>query len=372
MVNSTKDIVNFDGIDTNILEQAESDASATSSLVEDLENDGISTDGTVIDSDNTVSTTEEASENKEDSLQNEDGKKDNKFVAFVKSRFKKKSTSGRIWEIDFLRGFCVFLMLFDHAALMLATTYGPSWYGGAYAMQYSAEFGAKLCTLCLDYWNSTLRDIGHPIVLFIFFSISGLSCSFSRSNLKRGAILAGVSVIYSLVTYVLSITIDPSLLVTFGVLHFYAVCILVWAVISKLVKDNKIAKTVISGFIVIIVAVLYFCYKAPATTPKWLFWVWPREHFDGTVNNFYRQYEVSPGDLFTLVPYSAFFFAGTFLQPLLYPRRRSLLPALDRGWHRPITFLGRHAIGVYLTHIVLVAVVLCIVSLIFYGTWGLF
>ena len=372
MVNSSKNTVNLESLDTNIIESVEDTTSTTSSLVENIENEMVSTDGTIKDSDNTLTPTEKDVESQEDTLQNEDGRKDNKFVAFMKSRFKKKSTKGRIWEIDFLRGFCVFLMLFDHAALMLATTFGPSWYGGTYAMQCSAEFGAKLCTLCLEYWNSTLREIGHPIVLFIFFSISGLSCSFSRSNLKRGAILAVVSVIYSLVTYVLSITMDPSLLVTFGVLHFYAVCILVWAIICKLVKDNKVAKTIISGFIVIVVAVLYFCYKAPATTPKWLFFIWPRENFDGTLSSFYYQYEMSPGDLFTLVPYSAFFFAGTFLQPLLYSKRRSLLPALDRGWHRPITFLGRHAIGVYLSHIVLVAVVLCLISLMFYGTWGLF
>ena len=371
MVNSNKNTANLESLDTKVIASVEDTTSTTSSLVENIEGEMLSTDGTIIDSD-TLTPTEENVESQEDTTQNEVGKNDNGFVAFVKSRFKKKSTSGRIWEIDFLRGFCVFLMLFDHAALMLATTFGPSWYGGSYAMQCSAEFGAKLCTLCLEYWNSTLRAIGHPIVLFIFFSISGLSCSFSRSNLKRGAILAVVSVIYSLVTYVLSITMDPSLLVTFGVLHFYAVCILVWAIICKLVKDNKVAKTIISGFIVIVVAVLYFCYKAPATTPKWLFFIWPRENFDGTLSSFYYQYEMSPGDLFTLVPYSAFFFAGTFLQPLLYSKRRSLLPALDRGWHRPITFLGRHAIGVYLSHIVLVAVVLCLISLMFYGTWGLF
>ena len=299
--------------------------------------------------------------------------KDNKFVAFFKNLFGKKSTTGRIWEIDFLRGLCVFLMLFDHIAIMLATEFGPAWYGGWIGMETSTEFGAKLCNFMRWYCaESALREIGHPVVLFIFFSISGISCSFSRSNLKRGLILAVISGLYSLVTYILSITMDSTLLVTFGVLHFYAVCILVWAIICLVVKNNKIAKMIVSGFIVILVAVLYFCYKAPATTPKWLFWIWPRKHFDGTPSLFYQQGMVSPGDLFTLVPYASFFFAGTFLQPLLYSKRRSLLPKLDRGWHRPFTFLGRHAIGVYLVHIVAVAVLLCFVSYIFFGTWGLF
>lgn len=295
---------------------------------------------------------------------------DNRVVAFFKSIFARKSPVGRIWEIDFLRGLCVFLMIIDHIAIMLATQFGPVWYGTG--MMSSSDFGAKLCSVFLWYCTSSLRAVGHPIVVFIFFAISGISCSFSRSNLKRGLTLAVVSILYTLVTYILSITIDNTLLVTFGVLHFYAVCILSWEIICRICKNNKVAKTIVSGFIVILVAVLYYCYKAPATTPQWLFWIWPRRHPDGTASLFYQQGKVSPGDLFNLVPYASFFFAGTFLQPLLYSKRRSLLPALDRGWHRPFTFLGRHAISIYLTHIILVAVILCLISYIFFGVWGLF
>lgn len=360
MVDLAKDNLNMA---ENKAEMREADTSLLSATENLAENEDLSGEITPVDEEIVAD---------EEAITETEQKKDNKFVAFIKSKFGKKSASGRIWEIDFLRGLCVFLMLFDHMAIMLATEFGPAWYGWL-GMETSAEFGAKLCTLLRWYCTeSTLRKVGHPVVLFIFFSISGISCSFSRSNLKRGLILAVVSAIYSLVTYVLSITMDSSLLVTFGVLHFYAVCILAWAIICIVVKDNKVAKMIVSGFIVILVAVLYFCYKAPATTPKWLFWIWPRQNFDGTPSLFYQQGMISPGDLFTLVPYASFFFAGTFLQPILYSKRRSLMPKLDRGWHRPITFLGRHAIGVYLTHIVAVAVVLCLISYIFFGTWGLF
>ena len=315
--------------------------------------------------------TEESTEKKSLDKKN---KRNDVFFAFLKAKFQKKSTAGRIWEIDLVRGLCVFLMLFDHIAIMLATEFGPAWYGAAINGIFEhPSLMAKICSVCRWYCSaSSLRDIGHPIILFVFFSISGISCSFSRSNLKRGLILAVVSALYSIVTYILSITIDSSLLVTFGVLHFYAVCILVWALICIIAKNNKVAKTIVSGFIVILVAVLYFCYKAPETTPEWLFWVWPRLNHDGTPSLFYQQWQVSPGDLFTLVPYASFFFAGTFLQPILYPTRKSLLPKLDGKWHRPITFLGRHAIGVYLIHVILVAVLLCLVGYIFYGNWGLF
>ena len=70
---------------------------------------------------------------------------------------KDKSASQRIWEIDFLRGFCVFLMILDHTCLMLSLYFGPAWYGGFEGMRTSPEFGAKLCALCEVYWNSQLR-----------------------------------------------------------------------------------------------------------------------------------------------------------------------------------------------------------------------
>ena len=374
MVDLTKDNLN---IATNEAEIREDNTSLTSTTENLVENDMLcgeiatENEGNAFDNEEITFESEEISKNSNQP-------KDNKFVAFFKKRFAPKSTAGRIWEIDFLRGLCVFLMLFDHLAIMLTTEYGPAWYGYPIDNVFNhPSFMAQLCSLLRWYVNTTyvsngLRAIGHPIVLFIFFSISGISCSFSRSNLKRGIVLAVVSAIYSVVTYVLSITIDSSLLVTFGVLHFYAVCILTWSIICIVVKDNKIAKMIVSGFIVIVVAVLYHCYKAPATTPQWLFWIWPFKQPDGTFSAFYTQGMVSPGDLFTLIPYASFFFAGTFLQPLLYSKRRSLLPRLDRSWHRPFTFLGRHAIGVYLTHIVAVAVILCLVGFLFYGSWGLF
>lgn len=290
----------------------------------------------------------------------------------ILSYLKTPATKKRIWEIDFLRGFCIFLMLFDHAALMLASYFGPAWYGGYSAMRASELFGAKLCSLCAEYYYySQLRAIGHPIVLFIFFSISGISCAFSRSNLKRGIQLAVVSLLYTLVTYILDETMSLGCFTTFGVLHFYAFCIIFWAIVSKLCNDSVIAKTMISGFMVMLVAILYYCYKAPADTPSWLFFVFSPKNADGTPCAFYTQSEFSPGDLFTLIPWSAFFFAGTFLQPFLYSKKRSLLPALDHKWHKPMCFIGRHALLFYILHVAVIAIVLMLVSQIFFGTWGL-
>ena len=127
----------------------------------------------VVEDDTLPQTTSENGDNTDlEEISAENQTHDNKAVAFFKSIFARKSPVGRIWEIDFLRGFCIFLMIIDHIAIMLATQFGPVWYGTG--MMSSSDFGAKLCTFFLWYCrDSSLRAVGHPIVVFIFFAISG-------------------------------------------------------------------------------------------------------------------------------------------------------------------------------------------------------
>ena len=282
----------------------------------------------------------------------------------------------RIWEIDFLRGFCVCLMVLDHLTMLIAGFFAPMWYG--YDMATWDAF-SSFCDLW--FFNSLTRKIIHPIVLFIFFSISGISCSFSRSNLKRGGILAAVALLYTLVTYGVQTLIfedtevlhTGSVFVSFGVLHFLAFCILLYAIIclatSKL-KHQKWVVAGISGAIIVVVVCLHFFFTPSESTPKFLGIVFPPKDIHGNLSPFYMQSDVSPGDLFSIIPYSAFFFAGTLLAPILYPTRRSLLPKLDGKWNKPITFVGKYALYFYLGHILVLAGILELVTLAITGSFG--
>lgn len=284
-----------------------------------------------------------------------------------------KRKQRRIWELDFMRGLCVALMIIDHLAMLLCIEFGPSWFGESMSGE---GFGPALCRLCLEYYqNSELRRIGHPIVLFLFFSISGISCSFSRSNFKRGGVLLLIALLYSGVTYAIQEGMGVGFtFVAFGVLHFLAVCILIYALISALAKHRQSVILIISACIVITVLCLYFLYTPPEDTPMFFAIFFPPYDFYGNPSLFYVASDFSPGDLFTLIPYSAFFFFGVFITPLLYPRRRSLLPVLDRGWHKPLSFAGRHALILYILHVVLLALLLDVIGVLFVtpGQWVLF
>lgn len=284
-----------------------------------------------------------------------------------------KRPRARVWELDFLRGVCIILMILDHLAMLIAFVFGPAWFG-RYLVGESAT--AEFCRWCdWFYFDSEARRVLHPLVLFVFFSISGISCTFSRSNFRRGGILAVLAIIYSLVTYALAEFLGMNdIVVNFGVLHFYAVCILAYALIDLLCRRSELVRSLVCVAIVLTVLLVYFLYTPPADTPTWLGIVFPAEDFWGNPSLFYDQAELSPGDLFTLIPNSAFFFTGAALAPVLYARRYSLLPFLDGKWNLPFNFVGKHSLWFFVLHLPVLALLLAVVSAAFVspGNWVLF
>ena len=279
----------------------------------------------------------------------------------------------RVWELDFLRGVSIILMMLDHFAMLIALVFGPAWFGRYLTGDSSL---AEFCRWCdWFYFDSEARQVLHPLVVFIFFSISGISCTFSRSNFRRGGILAALAIVYSLVTHALAEFVGmPDIIVNFGVLHFYAVCILAYAVTDLICRRSELARSLVCAAIVVVVVFVYFFYTPPADTPTWLGVVFPPEDFHGNPSLFYDQADISPGDLFTLIPNAASFFAGAALAPVLYARRYSLLPFLDGKWNIPFNFVGKHSLWFFILHLPVLAVILMLVSglIVSPGNWVFF
>ncbi|MDD4839580.1 MAG: heparan-alpha-glucosaminide N-acetyltransferase domain-containing protein [Clostridia bacterium] len=279
----------------------------------------------------------------------------------------------RIWEMDFIRGFCILMMIIDHTMYLLAYTFGFEWYGMRPVA--GTSFGIDLTLFSRWYWNCQARDIIHPIILFFFFSISGISCYFSRSNLKRGLELAGFAILYTMLTYYLQFDMGVSgSWVHFGVLNMLATCVLMYVAISEIIKfttkNPNYRKWLLSGIcflIFLVIILMYYLYIPPQNTPKWLFFLFPP-------NLYFTQNEVSPGDFFPMIPWSAFFFFGAAVAPILYNKRKSLLPFLDHKWHYPVTFVGKHTLIIYLLHMIFLIALFALVSFLFVtpGNWIIF
>lgn len=276
----------------------------------------------------------------------------------------------RIWELDFLRAVCVILMILDHLTMCI-DMFAPGWFGSS--RWYLLGMGGSFVRFCHSWVASEQWRIAHSVVLVVFFGISGISCSFSRSNYHRGASLMCVALAYSLVTlfdeYVLGIT---GSFVTFGVLHFLALMMLIYALLDFLCRKNKRAVSICSVGLIGIALILYFCYTPPASTPKVFAFLFPPHDFWGRASLFYDQGEVSPGDMFTVVQYLPYFFWGAAAGPFLYRTRESLLPKLDGKWNRPMCFIGRHALVIFIVHIPVLMGILALLSYLFItpGSWG--
>jgi Protein of unknown function (DUF1624). len=97
----------------------------------------------------------------------------------------KPSVKQRIWELDFLRGVCVILMVVFHF-LVVTIDYTREWY--SYAI-VGDDGMAGLGRFAVNYMYSGFNEVAHPFVIYLFIMLCGFSCGFSRSNLKRGCSL---------------------------------------------------------------------------------------------------------------------------------------------------------------------------------------
>ena len=285
----------------------------------------------------------------------------------------------RIWELDFLRGFSIILVVFDHAFF----DYG-------YLFDWSncgVPFLEKISEISYGYVNGDLRLLWRPAFLFIFFFVSGVCTAVSRNNLVRSLKLWGVAVLVSVVTYVADLVAGGDNFILMGVLHCLALCIFLYALLELLIKGTafvagKLAKKEIGltsirwATALIIAAIcgvgiwlnqtcnpkLYDIAKHGATV----------EGKNAIYGLFFYVSSWWTGDYFPLFPYFNFFLIGALVGKIVYYDKKTKLPLLDGCWHVPITVAGKHSLLIYLGGQVVAILLGVLLSLCFLGDAVLF
>ena len=242
----------------------------------------------------------------------------------------------RVWEIDFLRGLCIIMMVFDH--LMFDLWYFPYFVGvanfkavGNVSMQKAVDFAAA-------YWDWGVREAVRLSVIFIFMLLSGMSCVFSRSNSKRLIKLTAAAIILSAVTIIVDLIMDAGVSIYFGILFVLAASLGIYMLLEKL-WDNKYFFLGV-GLAIIIAGLCFNFYYVDIVDDF---------SFKALINSVIGLCYLG-ADSYGIIPYTGVFLVGAFFGKVLYADKRTLFPLLEGKWSRPVEFVGRNTIWVYLAH----------------------
>lgn len=270
-----------------------------------------------------------------------------------------RDKKNRVWELDFLRGVAVICMCFDH--LMYDLAYCKGWFSNG---KTANAFIDAMSVFAKAYWQTgTVASMGfrfwaHHIFVFLFLFMVGTSCAFSRDNTKRGSLLAIVSLAFTGVTFIIREIGIMQRGIVFGILHCIALSILCASAVdiaTKKVKWLNKYLPLILGVVILACAIYTQSWDTTKLSDK----SFQTEHMLGYIlgGNAYGD------DWFGLFPNVGAVLIGMYWGKSVYAVRRSLLPALDGKWNKPIRFVGRRALIFYLAHQVLLAAVVAVICL---------
>lgn len=215
--------------------------------------------------------------------------------------------SRRIGLLDAVRGLAVLVMVLYHFLFDLVAFFGAP---------------ARL-------FDNLFLDVVHYTFAGVFIALAGLSSRLSRSNLRRGLKLALVALGISLVTWLLKMP------VLFGILHFLAVSTLLYGLSHRVWERLPELFAPLLYLALAVVSMLL----TQSLNPVQAGWLWPL--------GFYSR-DFFSSDYFPLLPWFFIFLLGTWLGKLV--REGRLPPWFYTLRLRPLAFVGRHALLIYVLH----------------------
>jgi uncharacterized membrane protein len=235
-----------------------------------------------------------------------------------------KNGGKRYHFLDEVRGFAVLCMVFFHGFYLVG-------------FLFDLEIGRRLYDFFLP---------AEPYFAGAFIFISGIACCLSRSNLKRGLKLAAVAVAINLLTWFAKY-VGLDILIVFGILNLLAFCMLMAAPLLPLVKK-------IPPVLGLAVAALLFALTA-GIEEGYLGFGAARYEIPAAVRDIYPLYplgihnsQFASADYFPIFPWSFIFLGG--MSTGVWAVRGKFPPFMSNQHIRPLSFVGRHALPIYVLH----------------------
>lgn len=207
----------------------------------------------------------------------------------------------------------------------------------------------------LDWYSGLLVTIWRDTISWPFLFIAGCMCTQSRNNLRRAGKYLAVALLIYLVTY-LSGIVDP---ISFGIIFCMGACTLIEWALEKL----RIApKGIVAGvcFLVAFLVLLHMNWgyidvfgiridlpRAPYEV-GWLSWLgFPGPTFVSS-------------DYYPVLPYLMMYLCGASFGRMW--SEKGYPEWCFRKTSRPLEFLGRHTLGIYVLHQPIMLAVLMLVA----------
>lgn len=259
----------------------------------------------------------------------------------------------RVWEIDAIRGCCILGVLAWH----LYFTIDAFCINGYYKIDSYAWVNMTDPLHLWFNWDDdgiiyqafltpTFRMVWIYIGVDLFFILSGISCTFSRNNTKRGLKTLGAGVFVAVFTYGLAIwTGDPTRFIRFGVLPCYAFCQLIYAYLL----GDKSNETLFFVAAPVLALGYYLRYHGVTATRLPLFYIFG-----------VPQIGDQSSDFWPVFPMLGWFLMGVVIGRKYYGGKKSLFPKTKlKVITRPLQWMGRHSGIIYVSHIVVYTAVFC-------------
>lgn len=186
-------------------------------------------------------------------------------------------------------------------------------------------------------------DIIHEIFLVILIIVSGICTSFSHNIYKRAGFLIIVGEIITIIT---SIFI-PDQLIVFGVITFFGSIMMIYGLTADFFR--KIPWKLLA----VICILLFIVFLFMGSNGTFTFGDFSVKIISIHNNEFLYPLglltpEFESSDYFPLIPYGFLFIAGTaFSVPVKQGKLNKLFYSIKC---RPVEFIGRHSLVVYLVH----------------------
>ncbi len=229
--------------------------------------------------------------------------------------------NNRAGFLDLLRGFAIIYVMLYHLL------YDLIFFGGM-----------DLPFFFTNWWETV-----HQIFLVVLFGVSGVCAGFSKNVLRRGATLFLMGELLTIGTAILM----PDDIIVFGVLSCFGAIMLIYGVISPLLK--KLPNIVV--FVAFALLTVVF-FDFPRNESLFLLFAKVQLDMPDNINYLYPIGITASGfrsaDYFPLIPYGFIFLAGTAFSD--YVKSGQLPNFFYKSKLPVINFLGRYSLWAYIIH----------------------